>query len=82
LDFYSDFLFTREKEKVKDLGKKVFQDFEKICKHINNSNFSENELEILPVHLNKFINVYDKDDGNSFFKSILLVIKEMKKNSN
>ena len=80
LDFYSDFLFTGEK--VKDLGKKVFQDFEKICKHINNSDFSENELEILPIHLNKFMNVYDKDNSNSFFKSILLLIKEMKQNSN
>lgn len=80
LDFYSDFLFTKDKLEKKDLGKKVFQDFEKICKHINNTDFSENELEILPVHLNKFINVYDKDVGNSFFKSILSVIKEMKKN--
>lgn len=85
LDFYSDFLFTREKEKEKEKEKegvkKVFQDFEKICKHINNTEFSENELEILPVHLNKFLNVYKcGEDGNSFFKSILLIIKEMKKN--
>ena len=80
LDFYSDFLFTKDKlEKVKDCEKKVFQDFEKICKYINNSEFSENELEILPLHLNKFVNVYNCDDGNSFFKSILSVIKEIKK---
>jgi len=79
LDFYSEFLFNRVKDKIE---KKVFQDFEKICKHINNSEFSENELEILPLHLNKFLNVYKSKsgDGNSFFKSILSVIKEMKKN--
>ena len=78
LDFYIDFLFNGVKGE-KD-GKKIpFQDFEKLCKHINNSNFSESELEILPLHLNKFINVYKSGDGNHFFKSILSVIKQMKK---
>ena len=83
LDFYIDFLFNKENEKDEEFGKKqVLQEFEKLCKYINNSNFSENDLEILPLHLNKFINIYIGCgyEGNHFFKSIIDVIKQMKKN--
>jgi hypothetical protein len=81
LDFYIDFFINKENEKDEEFGKKlVLQDFEKLCKHINNLNFSENELELLPIHLNKFINIYKEDKNTQFLKSILDVIKQIKKN--
>jgi hypothetical protein len=76
IDFYNDYLFNPKNE-----NKKIFQDLEKIGKYIINTDFSEKELDLLPLYLNKFENKHKHEKDKNFFKSILSIIKEIKENN-